>query len=75
VTSTSTASISKVTAKILSAVSTSTAVISKGVRLIRLAVSTAVSTLLTLFKPFPVLGVRIRILDDPRFIKIKKRRE
>jgi hypothetical protein len=37
-------------------------------------VSTAVASIAFIVKPFVVLGVLAKILDDPRVIKIKRRR-
>ena len=59
---------------IRSASSTATASFSRQIQLVKLAVSTAVASIAFIVKPFVVLGVLAKILDDPRVIKIKRRR-
>jgi hypothetical protein len=52
--------------------STGTASYSRVISLTRLAVSIAAVTLIHIFKPFAVLGVLIKILNDPRNIVVIK---
>lgn len=59
---------------VLSAVSTAQAVALKQISKLMSAASLASALLSTVANQIVVLGVRIRILDDPRFIRVKSRR-